>query len=198
MIFFKTILNWKDPLKYFFMFPNGIAGRKWVEGHPPTACRYQNFGSAFHPQFFRSNFSYLHWCEQSKFESARNVKIHWISDNIASTTENIQWKGKTCVREFYTSFGCETKIGVVRILVSFQDRPMTTPQSGCATRLNNVANSKTKTKKGPRNNLIRGFIWNDFRKKSSGKKKDISLLMSKLAHIMSSWESAHLLYTTVY
>jgi len=26
-----TILNLKDPLKYFFLFPNGIAGRKWVK-----------------------------------------------------------------------------------------------------------------------------------------------------------------------
>jgi len=25
-----TILSLKDPLKYFFLFPNGIAGRLWV------------------------------------------------------------------------------------------------------------------------------------------------------------------------
>ena len=25
------ILNWKDPLKYFFLFPDGIAGRYWVK-----------------------------------------------------------------------------------------------------------------------------------------------------------------------
>jgi len=25
-----TILNWKDHLKCFSLFPNGIAGRKWV------------------------------------------------------------------------------------------------------------------------------------------------------------------------
>ena len=29
-----TILNWKDPLKYFFLFPNSIAGRLWVK----TSC----------------------------------------------------------------------------------------------------------------------------------------------------------------
>jgi len=34
-------------------------------------------------------------------------------------------KNKTAVfREWYTSYGCETKTGVVRILVIFQDRPM--------------------------------------------------------------------------
>jgi len=28
-----TILNWKDPIKYFFVLPNGIAGRQWVNGY---------------------------------------------------------------------------------------------------------------------------------------------------------------------
>jgi len=40
------------------------------------------------------------------------------------TKANTVKKQSTRLREYYASFGCETKTGVGRILVIFQDRPM--------------------------------------------------------------------------